>query len=57
MNLGWISVSDGDGMLQEKRFTQQAMTWFPVNMQMATVLGYSFRPGIVATITEIAAEA
>lgn len=56
MNLGWISVSDGDGMLQEKRFTQQAMTWFPSHMQMATLLGYSFRPGVVATITELLAE-
>lgn len=56
MNLGWISASDGDGMLQEKRFTQQAMTWFPTNMQMATLLGYSFRPGIVATITELKPE-
>lgn len=56
MNLGWISVSDGDGMLQEKRFTQQAMTWFPQQMAMATLLGYSLRPGVVATITELYAE-
>lgn len=55
-DLGWISVSDDGGMLQELRITRDSQQWFPQQMQLATVVGYALRSGVAATITELRSE-
>jgi hypothetical protein len=50
---GWISVSDGGAMLQERRVSQDVREWFPAEMQLATTLGYSLMPGAVLNVTEL----
>lgn len=56
-DLGWLSVTDGGGMLQEVRVTRPVQTWFPAQMQLATLVGYALKPGVVAYITELRVEA
>lgn len=55
-DVGWISIMDGDGNIQERRITQQTMTWIPRHFQEATTFGYFLNPGVVATFTELEAE-
>lgn len=55
-DLGWISVTDGAGMLQELRITRAHHTWFPSQMQLATSVGYALQPGVEASITELRPE-
>jgi hypothetical protein len=55
-DVGWLSVSDGGGMLQEQRITRDSMTWLPKACQEATLLGYSLNPGVVIDIRELQAE-
>jgi hypothetical protein len=55
-NLGWLSVSDGGGMLQELRPTRAQQIWLPQQCQEATHLGYALTPGVVIDITELEAE-
>jgi hypothetical protein len=52
-NLGWVSITDQGGMLQEQRVSQMHRLWFPTHMQLATLVGYWFYPSITATITEL----
>lgn len=55
-DLGWMSVDDGGGMLQEKRITQQTFEWYPPQCQLATSLNYDFFPGVTVTLTELLPE-
>lgn len=55
-DLGWMSVSEVDGMIQERRVTQLAFTWFPQLMPIADHINYDFFPGVTATITELQPE-
>jgi hypothetical protein len=55
-NLGWLSVSDGDGMLQEQRITVDKRVWLPPSMDLCTLVGYSVGPGTTLRITELEAE-
>lgn len=55
-DLGWVSVSEVDGVIEEHRVAQTALTWFPHVAGLATSIGYSFRDGVVATITELLRE-
>ena len=56
-DLGWISVSDQEAMLQEIRITRDRQRWLPSGMQLATQVGIALRPGVTATVTELAPEA
>lgn len=56
-DLGWLSVSDGGGMLQELRITRDSQEWFPAQCQLATTVGYALRDGVTVTITELKVEA
>jgi hypothetical protein len=55
-DVGWLSVSTPDGFIDERRVTAATTSWFPRLMSDATVIGYSFSPGVVATITQIVRE-
>lgn len=52
-NLGWVSMSDGGGMLQEQRITRQHQIWLPTDGELGTTVGYFLLSGIVANITEL----
>lgn len=54
---GWVSVSEVDGMIQERRVSQSQFTWFPQMMPLADHINYQFFPGVTATITELKPEA
>lgn len=56
-DLGWISASDlSQVFIQERRVSQDQFDWFPTDMQMASLFGYEFFPGVVANVTELQAE-
>jgi hypothetical protein len=52
-NLGWVSVSNSDGMLDEKRVTRDAMVWFPSGIEHATQIGYTAKAGVVLEVQEL----
>lgn len=56
-DLGWISCMDGNGFIQERRITRDVEVWMPREFQEATILGYVFKTGVTATITELLPEA
>lgn len=55
-DLGWLSVSEADGMIQERRVAQQDFTWFPQLAPIATQVNYALQPGVTVTITELLPE-
>lgn len=55
-DLGWISASEVDGMIEERRVSQQQFTWFPRLMPLADHLNYALTAGTTATIVELLAE-
>lgn len=55
-DLGWVSVSDPDGMIEEKRLTRDSMLWFPRLGQLATSFNFFLRAGVTLTWTELQAE-
>lgn len=55
-DLGWLSVSEVDGMLQERRVARLAETWFPELMPIADHINYALNPGVTVTLTELKAE-
>lgn len=56
-DLGWISVSDADGMIEEKRITQTSFLWFPRMGQLGTSFNYFLQSGVTVSVTEINPEA
>jgi hypothetical protein len=56
-DVGWISIMTPDGFIDERRVTATTQAWYPRMMADAATLGYSFHAGVVATITEVEAEA
>lgn len=52
-DVGWMSVSDGGAMLQERRITRSSAEWFPFEMQLASVWGYFFKGSEVGRMTEL----
>jgi len=52
---GWISMMTADGFIDEARFHATHQVWMPrmAFASVATLIGYSLKPGIVATITEL----
>jgi hypothetical protein len=55
-NAGWMSVTDGGGMLQQRRIARQSMTWIPDQCQDATVFGYFLEQGFAANVVELLPE-
>lgn len=52
-NLGFLSVSTTDGMIQQRRLTRQHMLWFPDQMQIFTIIGLFLNAGVVVNVTEL----
>ncbi len=52
-NVGWVSMSTADGFIDETRVHAAGQVWQPRIASDATQVGYSFGPGVVATITEL----
>src|SRR5262245_16994638 len=55
-DLGWISVVDADGMIDEIRLTRQATTWLSKLIPTATQVGWGLRDGVTIEISELLAE-
>lgn len=52
-NMGWASILNDDGMLDEKRVTREGQVWLPPNMPLATSVNWTLRPGVELYITEL----
>ncbi len=52
-DVGWVSLSTPDGLIDQRPLRATFTTWTPRLMSEATVVGYYLNPGVVATITEI----
>lgn len=55
-DLGWMSVMDGNGFIEEKRITRGRQIWMPKLMQEALTFGWFFKDGVSGTFTELEAE-
>lgn len=56
-DLGWVSVSDADGMIEEKRLTRTNLLWFPQLGELATSFNYFLQSGVTINWTELQPEA
>ena len=52
-NLGFLSVSTTDGMIQQRRLTRQHMIWIPDQMHLFTTIGVFLGTGVVVNLTEL----
>jgi hypothetical protein len=54
-NAGWVSLETADGFVDETRVHAEQQVWMPrvAAASQATIIGYRFAPGIVATMTEL----
>lgn len=55
-DLGWMSVSDGQDMIQEKRITRVQELWLPELGPLADRFGYYLTPGTTMDVVELYAE-
>ena len=55
-DLGWVSVLNMDGMIDEIRLTRQATTWLSKLIPTAVEVGWGLREGVTIEITELLAE-
>jgi hypothetical protein len=53
---GWISVSDPNGMIEERRLTRDSEVWLPRLAPTALYFNYFLKDGCIATFTELEAE-
>jgi hypothetical protein len=56
MDLGWLSISDRSGFLDEKRLTRSSVVWLPVRMAEATSFTWALSTGVTVRATELQAE-
>lgn len=54
-DLGFLSMFDGGGMIQEQRLTRQHQIWLPASGVLANGWGYFLEPGVTITVTELVA--
>jgi hypothetical protein len=52
-NMGWISLSNSDGMLAEHRITRDTTVWFPTGASLGQTVGYYTYPGVTLKVTEL----
>lgn len=55
-DLGWISVFDRDGMVDEIRLTRDVQVWRSKLFSSANAVGYGLRDGVTIAMTELYAE-
>lgn len=56
IDMGWLSIEDDSGMLEEKRLTRDSMLWLPRLMPTALRFNYDLFGGVTIRVTELAAE-
>jgi hypothetical protein len=56
MSRSWMSLTNADGLLAEKRIVRRSTIWLPKEMAEATQFNYSLEPGVVVNFTELEAE-
>lgn len=52
-NMGWMSIDDTDGMIEEKRVTRDSYVWLPERAAQASAFGYYLAPEVVITVWEL----
>ena len=55
-DLGWLSILNNDGMIDEVRLTRQTQVWTPPKMALATQFGITLREGVAVNLIELEAE-
>ena len=55
-DVGWMSLNDSSGMLQEKRITRSGFDWIAEDAQLATSFNYALNPGVVVDVVELRPE-
>lgn len=55
-DMGWVSVSTSDGMIEEKRLTRINQLWFPGLGELATQFNFFLNPGVTINWTELQPE-
>lgn len=50
-DLGWLSIMDDNGFIEERRLTRDVEVWMPRLMSDATTFGYFLKEGVTANIT------
>lgn len=54
-NMGWMSIDNLNGMLEEKRITREQFVWIPAHMSLATSFRWFAYPGVTLRMTELRA--
>jgi hypothetical protein len=52
-NMGWISVNNHDGMVDEKRITRTGFLWFPSAIGVAASFNYALPTNVTISVTEL----
>lgn len=52
-DIGWVSIMDDNGFIQERRITREVEVWMPSHCAEATTLGYSLKGAVQVRITEL----
>lgn len=55
-DLGWAALADGNGMIEEMRFTRDHQLWLPRHASDATRFQWAVQPDVVFSATELYAE-
>lgn len=55
-DMGWLSIVDSNGMLEEKRLTRDDQVWTPVRMATALRFQWDLFDGVIIRVTELEAE-
>lgn len=52
-NMGWMSISDANGMLEEKRVTRDSFVWLPAAAAEAVEYAWFLAPDVELTVHEL----
>lgn len=52
-DVGWVTVSDSNGMLVQQRITRDHQVWLDERIALGTSLGYFLEPGYVVNLSEL----
>lgn len=52
-DIGWMSITNADGMLEEHRITRAAFVWLPKSMELASSWTYTLNPEVEVRVTEL----
>jgi hypothetical protein len=55
-DMGWMSVENGDGMIDEQRLTRVDQVWMSRLFPTSTTFGYSLPAGVTVSFQELEPE-